>query len=189
MSESKKLGASLGWKLLESEVLDESLFSKVYRDKIDCDGRKITYTYLKSPGAVFVVPVTEEGKFVLIKNYRWTVDEACWEVPAGIVADRKDMPFDAIAKDEMYEEAGCVGGEFHSLGKVFSANGIVNITLHLFLAVNVKRVKSAPEAGEKILEVKEVTRAELETMLDTNQISDGDSVMILLLALRKLSCL
>jgi len=183
----KPVGEKLGWQLKDRRSLMKTQWNEIVSDEIVLHRKqRITYTYVISPGAVFVVPVTKEGKFVLIRNYRWTIDEVCWEVPAGLRNHSVAKTVEALCRAEMKEEAGCVGGEMHFVGEFFSANGVCDLRLFVNLALGVDLEESAPEDSESILEIKAFTRAELEMMLDKGEVSDGDSVFCLLLAFRYL---
>ena len=77
------------WETLESEYLWQSQWYNLRQDRLRTqEGHEFTYTIVDHPGAVWVVPVTTEGQVALIRNYRHTVDDWCYEVPAGGLGTR-----------------------------------------------------------------------------------------------------
>jgi ADP-ribose pyrophosphatase len=191
MKKSDKLnGIKVGWKLLKTKYLWKSIWNRVRQDKIYVTREKktLTYTYLEHDGAVFVVPVTSDKKIVLIKSYRWICDRWFWEIPAGIIADKKGKTLKAIARDEMFEEAGCVGGKISSLGTFYCANGILNLKTHFFLAQNVKySATTQTEVGEVITERKLLSIEEVKLWMAKGLIDDADTYLALTLALNQLA--
>jgi ADP-ribose pyrophosphatase YjhB (NUDIX family) len=97
---------------------------RVLRDQVRVPNGELTYTYVEHPGSVFVVPVTRDGRVALIRSYRYPVDEWCWEVPAGALHDKAGRSLEEIARAEMFEEAGCAGGDLQALGSYWTANGV-----------------------------------------------------------------
>ena len=72
------------WEPLSSKKIYENSWNALRQDQVRTHtGKQITYTYMEHPGAVAVVPVTTDGEIVLIKSYRYTVKDWCWEIPMG----------------------------------------------------------------------------------------------------------
>ena len=69
-------------------------------------GEEIVYTYQEHAGFVTVLPVTTDGQVVMIRSYRYTVDDWCWELPAGGLGDKPGVPLDEVARQELAEETG-----------------------------------------------------------------------------------
>jgi 8-oxo-dGTP pyrophosphatase MutT (NUDIX family) len=184
----KPVGEKHGWILKESRYLWKSLWNRIRQDEIEIpkEGKTITYTYLEHDGSVFVVPYTQDGRFVVIRCYRWTSDQIFWEIPAGIIADKKGMSLEAIAREEMREEAGCEGGILESLGTFHAANGVMDLKMHFFLARDVDvKDSQAFEAGELILERKLLSRDEVKEWLAAGRFHDADTCLALMISLEK----
>lgn len=72
------------WETLDRRFLWQSGWYNLRQDRLRTPaGDEFTYTLIDHPGAVWVVPVTIDGHIVLIRQYRYTVDQFCVEVPAG----------------------------------------------------------------------------------------------------------
>ena len=137
-------------------------------------------------GSVFVVPVTRQGEVVLIRSYRYTVDEWCWGVPSGCIFDKKGKSLEDCAREEMFEEAGCSGGSVESLGWFFTAFGIMSLKAHIFLAREVEVGANQPEPGESIDRILKVPMEEIGNWISSGAIRDGESALALQLAIGRL---
>ena len=95
---------------LESRHVYRSSWCNLRRDVVDLgDGTAQEYHVFEVPDAAVVVPELEDGRIVLIAQYRYPHGRTHWEVPAGRIAPG-ESPADA-ARRELFEEAGCSGGE------------------------------------------------------------------------------
>jgi 8-oxo-dGTP pyrophosphatase MutT (NUDIX family) len=142
------------------------------------DGRPGVYNTIEKSDAVWIVPLTTDGRVAMVYQYRHTVNEWCWEVPAGSVKPGQS-PEDA-AREELHEEVGGEAGALGYVGRYYLANGICNEVGHIFLATGVTLGATRHEPAEVMqVHLKPVTEA-LE-MARTHQISDGPSALALLL--------
>lgn len=184
----KRKGREAGWETVSARYLHESPWHKIRQDQVRVHGREITYTWLEHPGSVFVVPVTKDGRLVLIRTYRYTVDQWCWEVPAGGLGDKKGVSLEQAARDELREETGYGGGELTKLGSWFTGNGVMDLEFTAFLARGVEPLHEQElEHTESIDKVSLFTPGEVRGMLERNEIRDGESAFCLMLALSRLS--
>jgi ADP-ribose pyrophosphatase len=179
----KTLGATLGWLLRSTKVLIETPWLRIRQDEITLNGKPATFTYLEHPGSVFVVPVTKEGRVVLLRSYRYNVDDWVWELPAGGVGDKGERSLEEAARDELREEAGYTGGSFERLAAFYSSVGVCDIRFTVFLARGVERtVERAPEETEQIEEVVELPLEEAVRRAQSGELNDGESALAVLLA-------
>lgn len=173
------------WKLLHSHYLWQSKWYSLRQDRLRTrEGHEFTYTIVEHPGAVWVVPVTPDGQIVLIRSYRYTVDEWCYEVPAGGLPPELDpaqrlAESEKVALRELHEEVGGIAASIRFVGKCYSSNGISNETVYVYLATGVTLGDRDQEPTELI----EVHQVPIKTALDmarTGEISDGPSALALL---------
>lgn len=175
------------FRTLSSHIAWSCPWYRVRRDEIITpDGRPGTYHVIEKPDAVWIVPLTADGQVVLVDQYRYTVDEWCWEVPAGSVKPGQSIV--EAAREELREEVGGASAALTYIGRFYLANGICNEVGHIFLATGVTLDTPHHEAAE-VMDVHFFSVAEALRMARGGQISDGPSVMALLLCADQLQAL
>lgn len=175
------------FRTLSSRVAWSCPWYQVRRDEIITpDGQPGVYHVIEKPDAVWIVPLTADGRVVLVDQYRYTIDEWCWEVPAGSV--KPGQSTEEAAREELREEVGGDSDAFTYVGRFYLANGICNEVGHIFLATGVTLATPHHEAAE-VMDVHLFSVAEALQMAHSGQISDGPSVMALLLCADQLHSL
>ena len=171
-------GARTQWKTLASEKIYENPWYALRQDEVRTHtGKQITYTYMEHPGAVAVVPVTPEGEIILIKSYRHTVKDWCWEIPMG-GRDHEDI--EIVARKELDEEIGGTCASLEYINFFYANNGVSNIRCDVFLAREVKVGASQPEDAE-LIEVHILPQDEAFRMARSGKVTDGMSALSLFL--------
>ena len=177
----KPLGASLGWQLHGTTRPYQSRWHNLRRDEVRLpDGEEIVYTYQEHPGFVVIVPKTRDSCVVLLRSYRYTVDEWCWELPAGGLGDKPGMSKEEVARQELAEETGGVCTTMDEIGWFFVANGTSNTRCTVFLAHNVELTRPTALESTEVSEVHVVPVAEALQMARDGRMTDGDSALALL---------
>jgi ADP-ribose pyrophosphatase len=135
--------------------------------------------------AVVIAPLTEEGKFLLIRQERVPIKATIWEMPAGQIDDNaepNESEIISVALREMHEETGyelAPGGEMIPLGHFFSSPGFTDEHCYFFLARPVHRsTVHHREEGEGILDCRAFAPKELSRMIAENEIRDSNTLSI-----------
>ncbi len=163
---------------LESRYLWQSKWYSLRQDRLRTpQGYEFTYTIVDHPGAVWVVPITSEGQIVLIWNYRYTVDDWCYEVPAGGLGP--DGEPEEIARLELLEEVGGRAAELRFVGQFYTSNGISNEVAYVYLATGVELGETLREPTE-LMEIRLVPVKKALRMAREGEITDGPSALALL---------
>ncbi len=147
------------------------------------DGSQTFYHVIEKSQAVWILPITADNQIPLLYIYRYTVDDWCWELPAGGI--KPEQTPQQAAEMELLEEVGGVAERWEEIGRFYTANGICNEVGHYYLATGVKLGETAHEPTE-VMEVHLKPIAEVLHMARTGKISDSTSVMLLLLCQEKL---
>ena len=186
--DSKPEGKKIGWHLLNTKRIYQSPWYNLRQDIVSLsNGKQLNYTYVEHPGAVFIVPITINQEVILIRSYRYTIDDWCWEVPAGGLGDKTGLLPEEVACQELAEEIGGEATILESLGWYYMANGFAQLKNYLFLAHDVT-VNQQPqrEDSEIIDRFKPFPLKQVLDMVKNGDIRDGESAFAIMLAVAKL---
>lgn len=136
---------------------------------------------IRHPGGAVAVPVTAEGKLVLVRQYRFAACGRLLEFPAGTV-ERMEDPEETVRR-EIEEETGFRAHKWQKLGRFFVAPGYSDEVIHVYLAQELEQLENppSPEADEDLENVF-MTPQELETAILDGEPVDAKSISSLLLA-------
>lgn len=179
---AKPEGEKIGWHLLDTSCPFSTPWLKLRQDKLYLDGRgEVTFTYVEHPGAVGVVPVTKSGDLVLIRQYRYTVDEWCLEVPAGGTHDTGSASLEDVAREEMREEIGATCEELIYAGFFYTSIGNSSQAFHIYLALGVTLDEEVVHEATEVIETCLVSASEALRLARSGQVKDGASALSILL--------
>jgi ADP-ribose pyrophosphatase len=166
------------WQTLSSRFLWQSRWYNLRQDRLRApDGHEFNYTLVDHPGAVWIVQVTTDRRVVLIRQYRYTVDEFCIEVPAGGLSP--DLTPEEAALRELLEEVGGTATELRYVGQFYTSNGISNEVAYVYFASGVELGDTHREPTE-LMEIRLLPVEEALRMAREGEISDGPSALALL---------
>lgn len=150
------------------------------------DGETFHRDVVRHPGAVSVVAVHDDGRVVLVRQYRAALDAQLLEIPAG-KRDVADEPLETTARRELIEEVGLDAERFEHLVCFHNSVGFCDEESHIFIATG---LSSAPMdrqgIEESYLEIVEVPLAETPAMIASGEITDAKTVIGLSLAAARL---
>lgn len=161
----------------------ESIFSgRIFSVTVEThrlpDGRQADFELVHHPGGAAVLPLLDDGRVVLIRQYRPAAGGMLIEIPAGRLEPGEE-PADCVRR-ELVEEVGYRPGCVEPLGTMLPAVGFCSERVHLFLARDLVSVPSAPEPDEYI-EALPLPLDEALTMVARGEIQDGKTQLALLL--------
>ncbi len=165
--------------MLDTEYLLRSPWRDVRKDRIRLHtGDEVTYTYLEAPEAAFVVPLTTDGKIVVVRQYRHPPRAWVWEVVGGAVGEAGPL---AAAHQELAEEIGGRCREMVLLGSFYALAGGLSSRHHAFLALDVELGEAHREPME-LLETVLLDPEEAFARARDGRIDESQSALALLLA-------
>jgi 8-oxo-dGTP pyrophosphatase MutT (NUDIX family) len=142
--------------VLERQTVYEGLVWDVVRDTVDLgEGGVVQREYVQHTGAVAILALDEDGRVLLIEQYRHPVGMTLWELPAGLLDVAGEDPLDA-AKRELAEEADLRAERWEVLADWFNSPGGMTEALRLYLA---RGLTPVPEAERHEREHEEVGMA------------------------------
>lgn len=160
---------------ISGEVVYAGKFFKVYKDLVRLpDGTQAVRDYLRHPGAVAIVALTEAGKVVLERQYRYPLARDLVEIPAGKLEPGEDHL--ETGKRELLEETGYVAAQWTFLGLIHNAIGYSDEGIELWLATGLTKGKAALDVGE-FLEVFTLPFEEALAMAADGRISDVKTIV------------
>lgn len=140
-------------------------------DKVETPaGRRAIREVVEHAPAVAVLPVTDDGKILLIRQYRYAARRDLLEIPAGLVEPGED--FERCAERELQEEIGFFPEKLRKIGTVYNSPGFCTETVTIYLGTDLKPSKLAPDDDE-FIETVPAPAGEIRGMIERGEITDG----------------
>jgi 8-oxo-dGTP pyrophosphatase MutT (NUDIX family) len=150
------------------------------------DGTRFERDIIRHPGAVTVVPLTDDDHVLLVRQYRAAIDTEMLEIPAG----KRDVPGEATevtAARELEEEVGRKAGRIELLGRFYNSPGFCDELSWSYLARDLSEVGNDLQGvEEQYLTVESVALDDVDAMIAEGAIVDAKTIIGLTLALRRL---
>ena len=160
-----------------SKLVFDGVVAKGYEVGVRMDdGKVVRRDYLHYDGAAVILPVRDDGSIVMIRNYRFAVDENLLELPAGMLADGE--PPEVCAARELTEETGYKAQKVEKLGQFYTGPGTSNQILHSFLATGLTEGAQNLEEYERIT-VESFSQAQIRRMIAGGEIHDAKTISTL----------
>ena len=164
---------------VSGELVFDGKLLKVHRDRVRLpDGAETAREYIRHPGAVAVVPLFDDRRVLLERQFRYPHGREFIEVPAGKLEPNE--PHLDTAKRELLEETGYTATEWTRLGVIHTSIAYTNEAIELFLAEKLKKERAAQLDAGEFLETLIVPFDEAIAMVRDGRITDAKSVAALL---------
>jgi ADP-ribose diphosphatase len=165
-------------RILSSTILCQARVFTVRHDEIiEPGGIEATRDIVVHPGSVVIIPVLEDGRIVLIRQFRYAAGQSLWELVAGHKEPGEDPA--KGARRELMEETGYTAKRLRKLFDIFPSPGLLGERMDIYLAEGLTKGKARPEEDEKI-SAKIVTLAEAERWIREARICDAKTIAGLL---------
>lgn len=163
---------------LESRLVYEGHFLKVSRDRIRLpDGRESAREFIRHPGAVMIVPLLDDGRLLLERQYRYPMERVMLEFPAGKLDPGEDKL--ACAQRELLEETGYRAAEWAHAGVLHNAIAYSDEGIEIFFARGLVAGERQLDEGE-FLDLVTHTPAELDQLAARGELTDAKTLIGLL---------
>ncbi|MBV9079652.1 MAG: NUDIX hydrolase [Elusimicrobia bacterium] len=141
------------------------------------DGKTAIREYLDHPGAVAVVPILDDGRVLMVRQFRYPVGEMTWEVPAGKLT-KGEKPEPCVLR-ELEEETGRKAGRVRKLISYWPTSAFANEIIHIYVADKLTKGRMNPDEDEFIdcraWELKRIYR-----QIEQGKIRDSKTLIALL---------
>ncbi|MBO4983740.1 MAG: NUDIX hydrolase [Clostridia bacterium] len=172
-------------KKLSSRQIFDGVVVKLYVDDVELpNGKKSVREVVRHPGAVCVVPVTDEGEVIMVRQFRYAFNQVLLEVPAGKLEPNED-PLEAALR-ELEEESGVVASKVEHIGEIYTTVAIIDEKIHVYLATGLTYKNAHPDDDE-FLEVEKIPLKTLVDMVMNGEIKDSKTQIAILKADKILS--
>ena len=166
----------MNYKLLKSEI---SFKGKVFDHQVDEieyeSGNKGIREIAIHPGGAVVVPLKDDGKIILVRQFRYPLQTTLIELPAGKLDNGEDPLI--CATRELEEETGYKAKEIKKLGQIYTAPGYCTEILHIYYAKGLTPGNHNREEGEHGMEILELSLSEIEEMIEQGKITDAKTIV------------
>ena len=145
-------------------------------------GIRATREVVRHRGSVAALPVHDDGRLVLVRQYRYPVDASIWELPAGRLDPGESV--EEAARRELEEEVGLRPRRLEALAVFYTTPGFCDEAMHLFRATDLESVTARPEDDERI-ESRSFTLAQVGDMIRGGEIREGKTLVALLMEIAR----
>ena len=158
-------------KCVASHPIFDGKVLHVFKDDISLpDGRPAFREYIRHVGAVCVLPLTEDGDVICVRQYRYATGSVMLEIPAGKL-DYKEENHEEAVRRELREETGAICGKLTDLGCFYSSPALMNEKIHMYFAEDLTFGETDPDDDE-FVETVRIPLHELVDMVMRGEIPD-----------------
>lgn len=164
---------------LSRDLVHKGAIIDYYKDTVKVpNGNVVKWDYIDHKGAAAVVPVTDDGKILMVKQYRNALNRETLEIPAGGLNGADEPTIDAAAR-ELREETGYVSNDLELLITIRTTVAFCNEKIDIYVARNL--IKSEQDLDEdEFIDVHPMEIAELEEMIYSGKMEDSKTISAIL---------
>lgn len=166
----------MNYKILNSRLLYKG---KVFDHQVDEIQYESGNTGIREiavhPGGAVIVPVKDDGKIILVKQFRYPIQKTLIELPAGKLEKGED-PLDCATR-ELEEETGYRSKTIKKLGEIYTAPGYCTEVLYIYSAMQLIPGNHNREEGELGMEIMELSIEEIEKSISSGEITDAKTIV------------
>ncbi len=180
------------WKILSSERVLNAVHLKVRREQVELPDGSIVpdYYIIENRGWVGIVPITEDGRFIINKQYKHGIGLEVLEFPAGGIDDDEENPV-LTAHRELMEETGCstTPEQMEFLSHMLANPSGAKTEIWWYIAHNVRKTGTQKIDPGEVIENFLVTPAELLELIHKGEFAVPGQIAAAYLALERLGLL
>lgn len=129
------------------------------------------------PGGVAIIPITNENKMIMVKQFRKPMEKVILEIPAGKIDPGEQNQPQETAERELEEETGYKAKKMTHIDSMYLSPGFANEILHIYLAEELEKVENPlPKDDDEVLELYELTLEEAKQEIVKGLICDAKTI-------------
>lgn len=164
------------FKRLDREIVCHGKIIDYYQDTVQVpNGNVVKWDFIGHKGAAAMLAVREDGKLLMVRQWRNALDRYTLEIPAG-GRNSIDEPTESAAIRELEEETGYIAGDVQFLLSIYTTVAFCNEKIDIYLARNLKRRESQHLDEDEFIDVKACDLDELVQMIYDGKIEDSKTV-------------
>lgn len=168
------------YRVVEKQVIYNSHRARleVHHLEDEQTGKRTRREVVVHPGAVVILGLRDDGKILLIRNRRYSIDQTLLELPAGTLEKGED-PINCAGR-ELLEETGYLAGRLVPMGSFYTSPGILSEKMYAFVAYDLSPQQADLDEGEEI-ELAPTTLQDAIDLIRQGEIRDGKTIATLLM--------
>jgi ADP-ribose pyrophosphatase len=161
---------------IESQPMYNGKLFQVYKDRVRLpNGNTTTREIVRHPGSVGIVPRQEDGRIVLVRQYRYVTGRELWEIPAGTL-DKPGEGLPGGASRELAEEARLKAGKWTMLGSAYLMPGYCDERMTFYLAEDLSPTEGHAELDESF-NVNPFDVHDLQVLRSSGELQDAKTLL------------
>lgn len=176
-------GLMMGVTRLNRELKYTGTILKIYEDTVIANGHEAHWDFIHHDGAAAVVPVTDDGKLLMVRQYRNALDRETLEIPAGKLDDPKEPKIECAYR-ELEEETGYRCEQLEYLISLNTTIAFCDEAIDIFVARNLIPSEQHLDPDEEIC-VEAWSVEDLEKLIYAGKLTDGKTIAAIMAYARK----
>ena len=175
------------WDIIKEKILYDQGIVRFSEQECYHPEKEVEHNFFKMEFLdwVNIIPLTEDGQLVLVKQYRFGTEEVTLELPGGTLDAGENKP-QLAAERELLEETGYQGQDLVSLGNVAVNPAIQNNYCHFYFVSEVEKVQQQELDNSEDIEVVLVSWSEVDELIADGEITHSLTILGILYAQRYL---
>ncbi len=166
-------------KQTNSQCIYDGVVLHVRRDDILLpNGKASAREYIRHVGAVAVVPLTDEGEVICVRQFRYPLGQVLLEIPAGKLDDYYEDYREAALR-ELREETGAICERLEFIGDIYTSPALMDEVIHIYLARGLSFGDTDPDEDE-FLDVVRIPLSDMVDMVMEGRIRDAKTQVAIL---------
>src|SRR5699024_7851566 len=161
--------------LQTKEIFNGNIISLQVDNVLLPDGNESTREIVKHPGAVAIIPITEDNKIIFVEQFRKPLERSLIEIPAGKI-EPNEKPEITVVR-EVEEETGYTTEQLEHITSFYTSPGFADEIIHLYFTDKLtKLVEAVPGDDDEFVEICELTLQEALELIDNQKIDDAKTM-------------